>query len=1054
MTLKITNKSDFMKVAFKMSKYFIFTTIIFLSVMTNLMAAEPTVKTPQLDQYLIGGGTYSYTIPDTSPNETFDPQGGTITYEATLEGGAALSTVGITFNISTLVFGGTPNAGTHDIKVTATTAGGSVSDNFILQVGPTTQYLDLTVLPLTENGTLTQVDDQHTLSSTYDFDTTGDYLSSSVTPISNGSNKFTVGVWVNPSTLNTVHYILNQRPTVNAGQYYLCSVRSDGAVNFTVQNVNSSFFTSQTVTGEVVTNQWTHLMFTVDVASRTVEMSVNGTTPNYKTNYHNYVDSSPDPTMSPSTLGVNSVYNASYLLGFEGNISRIKFWDGTDFTAAEMLAEYNAEYAARVQIPDLDNAIEDEYVIVVGDALGYQVPANTFSDPNSGTLTYTAVLDDGNDTALPSWINFDASTQTFTGTSVLGGWDIKVTADNGFGTISDSFRLQVGPTAKYLDLTVSPFAAIGTPTEADDQHTLSSTYDFDNVDDYLSSTVTPVSNGSNKFTVGVWVKNPLNEADYVISQRPTVNAGQYYYCSTRADGSFNFTVQNSDGAYFRSETVAGEILSNQWTHIMITVDVVARSVDFSIGGTTPGYAAGKKNHVVNAPDATMSPSTLAVGTGQDQAYTSGFEGNISRIKFWDGTDFTAEEMLAEYNAEYAARIQIPDLDNAIEDEYVIVVGDALGYQVPANTFSDPNSGTLTYTAVLDDGNDTALPSWISFDVGTQIFTGTSVLGGWEDNGFGTISDSFRLQVGPSAKYLDLTVSPFTENGTPTQADDQHTLSSTYDFDTTGDYLSSSVTPISNGSNKFTIGLWVKPSVLNTVHYVINQTPTVNAGQYYYCSVRSDGAVNFTVQNVNSSFFRSQTVTGVVVTNQWTHLMFTVDVALRTVDMSVNGDTPSYATGKYNDVDLSPDATMSPSTLGVNSAYNASYLLGFEGNISRIKFWDGTDFSAAEMLAEYDAEYAARIQIPDLDNAIEDEYVIVVGDALSYQVPANTFSDPNSGTLTYTAVLDDGNDTALPSWITFTEASQTFTGTSVLGGWDIKVTADNGFGTILCEWAYC
>jgi Ca2+-binding RTX toxin-like protein len=48
---------------------------------------------------------------------------------------------------------------------------------------------------------------------------------------------------------------------------------------------------------------------------------------------------------------------------------------------------------------------------------------------------------------------------------------------------------------------------------------------------------------------------------------------------------------------------------------------------------------------------------------------------------------------------------------------------AFAFTVPADTFSDPDAGdVLTYTTSLADG--TALPAWLSFDVGTRTFSGT------------------------------------------------------------------------------------------------------------------------------------------------------------------------------------------------------------------------------------------------------------------------------------------------------------------------------------------
>ena len=70
----------------------------------------------------------------------------------------------------------------------------------------------------------------------------------------------------------------------------------------------------------------------------------------------------------------------------------------------------------------------------------------------------------------------------------------------------------------------------------------------------------------------------------------------------------------------------------------------------------------------------------------------------------------------------------------------------------------------------------------------------------------------------------------------------------------------------------------------------------------------------------------------------------------------------------------------------------------------------------------------------------------VGQAFSYQFPADAFTDADGDTLDYTATRGDG--TALPTWLTFTEATRTFSGTPQSGDvatLTVRVTADDGNG---------
>ncbi|KAA6432620.1 hypothetical protein FEM33_23130, partial [Dyadobacter flavalbus] len=79
--------------------------------------------------------------------------------------------------------------------------------------------------------------------------------------------------------------------------------------------------------------------------------------------------------------------------------------------------------------------------------------------------------------------------------------------------------------------------------------------------------------------------------------------------------------------------------------------------------------------------------------------------------------------------------------------------------------------------------------------------------------------------------------------------------------------------------------------------------------------------------------------------------------------------------------------------------------------------------------------------PVLALSISDQSV-VAGSAFSYKMAAGTFTDEDSDPLTYTASLEGGS--ALPSWLSFDAATVTFSGTpSVAAAYRIKLTATDG-----------
>ena len=93
--------------------------------------------------------------------------------------------------------------------------------------------------------------------------------------------------------------------------------------------------------------------------------------------------------------------------------------------------------------PTVATAILDQ-TATTGTAFDYMFPADTFTDADGDTLTYTATLDDNS--ALPSWLSFAPATRTFSGTPTaadVGTVSVKVTASDGTDSVSDTFDIVV-----------------------------------------------------------------------------------------------------------------------------------------------------------------------------------------------------------------------------------------------------------------------------------------------------------------------------------------------------------------------------------------------------------------------------------------------------------------------------------------------------------------------------------------------------------------------------------------------------------------------------------
>ncbi|WP_160164147.1 malectin domain-containing carbohydrate-binding protein, partial [Nafulsella turpanensis] len=94
--------------------------------------------------------------------------------------------------------------------------------------------------------------------------------------------------------------------------------------------------------------------------------------------------------------------------------------------------------------PVVANPIPNQQAIE-GVAFNFTFAENTFNDPDGDILTYTAAL--SNDNQLPSWLSFEGTTRTFSGSpaaSDVGSLAIKVVVSDGVGgSVSDIFDLTV-----------------------------------------------------------------------------------------------------------------------------------------------------------------------------------------------------------------------------------------------------------------------------------------------------------------------------------------------------------------------------------------------------------------------------------------------------------------------------------------------------------------------------------------------------------------------------------------------------------------------------------
>ncbi|MBX5235033.1 DUF4082 domain-containing protein [Rhizobium sp. NLR4a] len=197
----------------------------------------------------------------------------------------------------------------------------------------------------------------------------------------------------------------------------------------------------------------------------------------------------------------------------------------------------------------------------VGSAFSFTLPTTTFTDVDSNeTLTYSATAADG--TALPSWLTFNASTRTFSGTPTTSAtYGIKVTAtDLGGLAANETFNIAVSvpgnttPTAvaDTGDATEKGGVANGSGGVAASGNVLTNDTDPDAGD---TKTVTAVRFGATSGTLGSslngtygsLVLNASGTYTYTINETNTAVQALRLSTNTLSD-VFSYTMRDAAGA--------------------------------------------------------------------------------------------------------------------------------------------------------------------------------------------------------------------------------------------------------------------------------------------------------------------------------------------------------------------------------------------------------------------------------------------------------------------------------------------------------------------------
>ena len=484
-------------------------------------------------------------------------------------------------------------------------------------------------------------------------------------------------------------------------------------------------------------------------------------------------------TLATAVVATDTGVKVTYTVPTSGTDNTLK--DAADnevatFTDQEVTNNTNSAPTVQTEIPN--------QAATAGTVFTYTFPATTFADADSDDLTYTAV--EQGQTGLPTWLEFNATTRTFSGTPMASDVEtltVEVTASDGTDSVTDSFDIVVSATGTCAAPTGRRTIWTGTVT------------------------VGEIGIGSFVFGYGYIYKGGPSLDDGALDPTDFTIGGNTYTIDRLEVGADSGT----DGDLFfgltSSSLTAAEVAA-------LRVHVCDTGYDFSDTTHDSGFhtyrwhrdldwsseasvtlhlSLPENNDATGKPTVTGTAEvgeelTAATGTIADaDGLPSSFDYQWIRVDGANETDITGETSstytltAADLGKKVKVRVSFTDLlggeeqrtsdaypasgtvaaadannaprvDNTIPDQ-TATAGTAFSYAFPANTFADADNDDLTYTAV--EQGQTGLPTWLNFTAGTRTFSGTPQSADVEtltvevtadDGNGGTVSDEFDIVV--------------------------------------------------------------------------------------------------------------------------------------------------------------------------------------------------------------------------------------------------------------------------------------------------------------------
>ncbi|MBF0627768.1 MAG: SUMF1/EgtB/PvdO family nonheme iron enzyme [Magnetococcales bacterium] len=392
--------------------------------------------------------------------------------------------------------------------------------------------------------------------------------------------------------------------------------------------------------------------------------------------------------------------------------------------------------------------------------------------------------------------------------------------------------------------------------------------------------------------------------------------------------------------------------------------------------------------------------------------------------------FSSLLAVAAFDAQAAA----PTCANSIPDQTWSGSGPKT-LQIRDTTFLDADFDDLTFTAKRLTG--LALPAWLSFNATTLTLSGNPPVGEAKlslkltanDGHDGTAVCAFSLNLS-NVNDAPTLATPLVDQSWSRGSAQSFQIPATAFTDADGDALTYSAT-LDDGS---ALPSWL---TFAPATRTLSGTPPTGASSMIIKITASDGqsgtASDQFILSFTTAANRAPTVASPIADRTWSgsgSKSFRVPIG---TFADRDGDTLTYS------ATLS-DGSALPSWLRFSRTtrqFSGNPPSGLTSLRVKVRASDGKGGSASDSFV---LSFSNTNDAPTVATTIADQSW-----SGRFQVPASTFSDGDGNSLTYSARLADGS--ALPSWLSFSPATRTFSGTAPSSGADleVRVTASDGRG---------